>query len=356
MIHIFPVSGPDLEHSKAEQTLKMDREKRLRRPLRAQITRTINEVEAEMAKAEPNLQALRLRLLKLEEVTLEVTALDNRIMGLMLDKNCTDVEQDLEMAAVEEYNDKVRETKMKLNFLLFPLPSIRSGSPTVSEAGTGDTATRNQKRNFKLPKIELKKFSGDLKEWIGFWSQFQKIDEDETLHVTDKFEYLTQALVPGSEPSDLILSFPRSATNYPKAVEELKKQFGRESLLIQVYVRELLKLAFHNVTQKEKIPVPKMFVQLKSHLRALESLSLATADPSTWLFPLVESSLPEETLRAWQRNPISKKNGSKETPRKTHLDYLMEFLEMEVESEQMIQLAQKGFGDMAIGQKKQSSV
>ena len=335
----------------------MDREKRLRRPLRIQLTKTIHEVEAELTKDEPDFHILRSKLAKLEEVMPKVTAVDEKIMDLMLDTGCTDEEQDQEVEAVVEYSDRVRDTKLKINSLLYPppRPGSRSVSPPASEfeSAAGSEATR--KRNFKLPKIELKKFSGELKDWIGFWSQFQKIDEDESLHETDKFQYLLQAMVPCTEPSDLINSFPQSAVNYPKAVQALKQRFGNESLLIQVYVRELLKLAFHNVTQKEKVPVSKMFIQLKSHLRSLESLQLASADPSTWLFPLVESSLQEDLLRAWQRSPISKKDGSKENPKRTHLDYLMEFLESEVESEQRIQLAQNGFQELAVSPKPSTS-
>ncbi|KAJ8886653.1 hypothetical protein PR048_012865 [Dryococelus australis] len=37
------------------------------------------------------------------------------------------------------------------------------------------------KGKYKLPKIELKSYGGDLTEWLGFWSQFSKIDADEGL-------------------------------------------------------------------------------------------------------------------------------------------------------------------------------
>jgi hypothetical protein len=162
-------------------------------------------------------------------------------MDLMLDADCTDEEQDQETEEVDEYRNRVRDIKLLISSLLYPTqhPGSRSGSPAASEfenAGSASTTTR--KRNFKLPKIELKKFNGELKEWLGFWSQFQKIDEDDTLHVTDKFQYLIQALVPGTEPNELVSSFSQTAGNYPQAVEALKKRFGRESLLIQVYVRE----------------------------------------------------------------------------------------------------------------------
>ncbi|GBO18242.1 hypothetical protein AVEN_61697-1 [Araneus ventricosus] len=40
-----------------------------------------------------------------------------------------------------------------------------------------DSSTKDfsEKRKFKLPKIELKKFYGDAKDYLTFWSQFRKI-------------------------------------------------------------------------------------------------------------------------------------------------------------------------------------
>lgn len=32
-----------------------------------------------------------------------------------------------------------------------------------------------EKRKFKLPKMELKKFNGEARNYLAFWSQFQKV-------------------------------------------------------------------------------------------------------------------------------------------------------------------------------------
>lgn len=45
-------------------------------------------------------------------------------------------------------------------------------------------------KRFKLPKINLQKFSGDLKEWLLFWSLFKSIPENPTIANEDKFQYL----------------------------------------------------------------------------------------------------------------------------------------------------------------------
>lgn len=43
------------------------------------------------------------------------------------------------------------------------------------------------KRKFKLPSVKLKKLSGDLMDWLGFWAQFAKINEEPSPHASDKF-------------------------------------------------------------------------------------------------------------------------------------------------------------------------
>ncbi|XP_063631302.1 uncharacterized protein LOC134802595 [Cydia splendana] len=151
---------------------------------------------------------------------------------------------------------------------------------------------------FRLPKFELRKFDGNTKNWIGFWCQFQKIDDDESIDDGDKFQYLYQCTVPDTPAREIVESFPPSGANYKKAVEQLKSRFARDEMLIDIYVRELLNLV------------------------------LAQAK--------VESALPESVLRAWQRSHVLEEKSD------DHLNRLMQFLKREVESEERIQLARSG--------------
>ena len=61
------------------------------------------------------------------------------------------------------------------------------------------------------------------------------------------------------------------------------------------------------------------------------------------LYPLVESSLPEEVLRTWQRSgqrEVSEDNGRKQD----RLSKLLKFLQAEVENKERIDMALTGFG------------
>ncbi|GFV74283.1 DUF1758 domain-containing protein [Trichonephila clavipes] len=143
---------------------------------------------------------------------------------------------------------------------------------------------------------------GDAKEYLTFWTQFRKIDEDSSIPPEDKFQYLLQAVVPKSKAARVVESFLATADNYPKTIEQLKDRFGREDLLVQIYVRDLLSMVMKNaVSGRAMTDLPSFYDELESKIRALESLGQTQEKYGDFPSPLVESCLPEEILIAWER-------------------------------------------------------
>ncbi|OXA42202.1 hypothetical protein Fcan01_23221 [Folsomia candida] len=210
----------------------MDRLRRSRGPLRASITRTLAEMEAELAKEEADSDVVATKMRKLREVLQDVVDKDQEILDKLLDEEATELVYQEEFDACQEYKDKV--------------------------------------------------------------------------------------------------------------VAALKERFGKDKLLKQVYVRELQKMVAASMKNPEKNQLFKIFDKLESNLRALESLGVTADQTATFIFPMVESSLPEETLIAWQRSPDFGKDGSLLQPPKTELDFLLNFLRQEVENEQQRTLAREG--------------
>ncbi|GFV70274.1 uncharacterized protein TNCV_2513731 [Trichonephila clavipes] len=92
---------------------------------------------------------------------------------------------------------------------------------------------------------------------------------------------------PDSKASRLISSFPITAENYPKAVEQLKLRFGREDLLVQIYVLDLLSLVLKNATTGKNAPdLATLYDMLETKLRALESLGRTKEKFADFLEPL----------------------------------------------------------------------
>ncbi|GFS51891.1 integrase catalytic domain-containing protein [Trichonephila clavipes] len=77
-------------------------------------------------------------------------------------------------------------------------------------------------------------------------------------------------------------------------------RFGQEDVLIQVFIRELLKLVLQNA-EVNKVNLSSLYDKIEAQLRALESLGVTKEKYAAMLFPLVESCLPAEILRAWER-------------------------------------------------------
>ncbi|GFX57309.1 transposable element Tc1 transposase [Trichonephila clavipes] len=94
----------------------------------------------------------------------------------------------------------------------------------------------------------------------------------------------------------------RDTRNYLKVIDHLKSRFGRKDLLIEVYIRDILAL----VNNKSAIKLTDLYDKLDSYLRALETLNVTTSNYAKMLYPVVESCLPAEVLKAWDRHRLSR--------------------------------------------------
>ena len=84
----------------------------------------------------------------------------------------------------------------------------------------------------------------------------------------DKFQYLIQATASGTTAREIVYNFPPTAENYANAIDSLKSRFGREKLLIELYVRELLGLVIKNATEtKSNVNTAQVYDKLESYLR-----------------------------------------------------------------------------------------
>ncbi|GBM41895.1 hypothetical protein AVEN_13616-1 [Araneus ventricosus] len=256
--------------------------------------------------------------------------LQKEMSSLFLEDTSTHFQFEADFEATESYRDSHLELETKVEA---PLKS----SKVLMQCSSMDNAPR-----FKLPRFELKEFSGDAREFLTFWSIFSKIHESDDLTEVDKFQYLYQCMVPESRAAGLISSFPIATENYSKAIQQLKARFGREDLLVQIYVRDLLSLVMENAVAGKSSPdLATLYDILETKLRALESLGRTKEKFADFLEPLVKSCLPESVLRAWECSRIS--GVADDSTSQRSLEKLMPFLRHEVEYEEMIKLALEGF-------------
>ncbi|XP_035226364.1 uncharacterized protein LOC118198720 [Stegodyphus dumicola] len=242
-------------------------------------------------------------------------------------------EIEVEFDIIEDYRDKAVRIETEVKDILQNLQNVSTSNLILNESVNENVC----KRTFKLPKLELRKFEGEIKEWLFFWSQFEKIDKDTTISDSDKFQYLLQATFEGSRTREVIESFPPTSANYPKAIECLKARFGRNDLQVEVYVRELLKLVLKNANSSNSCNnLCALYDNLEQQIRALETLGVTTDKSAALLYPLVESCLLEDFLRDYQRSA----NVDHDLEPKCRLDSLLKCLK----SEERISLAMAGYG------------
>ncbi|KAI5756186.1 hypothetical protein M8J77_022835 [Diaphorina citri] len=156
---------------------------------------------------------------------------------------------------------------------------------------------------------------------LEFLTVKNKIDQDQSMSDIDKMGYLCMSMIPGSPADKLVQSYPATGKMYESVIAALKARFGRDDLLTEYYIRQLLKIVIGNA--KTKQPLTALYDTLQCHLRNLETLN--------------ERSCVTQFAASTSKDEC---DGSS----KDHLQSLMNFLKAEVESEQKIAMAKDGFG------------
>lgn len=316
----------------------MEALKKQRKALRAAFTKVhtsfTSKIEGDFSKEE-KLIAFQL----LENKMAELDAVHANFNKVMFESQMKDEDIAKEMESDDGYKATYLAAKIKITDFL----EANSGG-TPAAAQLPGTSQPLERKTVKYPPIELFKFNGNVKEWLTFWSVFKKVHEDPLLRKEDKFYYLVQSTVPESRAYDLVCSFPPTAENYDKAIKSLKNRFGRDDIIVEFYVRELLGLVLQNAIKgRTKVPLASIYDKLESHIRALDTLGVTTDKCAAMLYPLVESSLPEDVLRAWQRSGMQAVDASGQPETKDRLEKLLEFLQREVENQERIDMALQGF-------------
>ncbi|XP_018395064.1 PREDICTED: uncharacterized protein LOC108773670 [Cyphomyrmex costatus] len=314
----------------------MEKMRKTRAAIRTAFTRNLSSLYKELEKERPDYAELQARLAIVRDKASQLEEMNQKLFEVMADSEADEQELVQETDVADEYRMKYQQAKLAVNNIL---ESTQPAAHT-SDGGQVTQVYRDNTRTYKLPKIQLPQFGGELKDWLQFWSLFKHIHEDTNITKEDKFQYLIQAMVKDSRASMLVNSFPPTATNYDKVISSLKARYGREDLLVEVYIREMLKLVLNQSAKSNSTSLSNIYDKLETQLRALESLGVTTDMCAAILYPLVESSLPEDLLRVWQRDA----RALNAITSKQRLEELMSFLHTEMMSEDRIAMAMSGFG------------
>ncbi|GFS47040.1 putative RNA-directed DNA polymerase from transposon X-element [Trichonephila inaurata madagascariensis] len=92
------------------------------------------------------------------------------------------------------------------------------------------------------------------------------------LHTKINFSFLAVVHSTRFQNSKISVKLSADEGQNPKAIVKLKKCFGRDELLVQIYVRDLLSIVVRNAVGRSKIDLKELYDLLENKLIALKSL------------------------------------------------------------------------------------
>ena len=214
------------------------------------------------------------------------------------------------VAHEERVNDelKVHEKRLRMKAEL----ELSQTKPEIQECIGFKTA--------KLPKLVISKFDGSFTDWSRFWGQFTEAIEKNSIPPITKFTYLRELLSPKVRRCVEALPFSAEGCNRAKSI--LVDRYGKESEIVNGYVKQILEL--RNLTSVNPRKIAEFSEKLSYCVQALETMKkldfvqgnvaltleklsairgdLVRTDPEWESWDFIKLS---EALRQWvKRNPV----------------------------------------------------
>ena len=240
------------------------------------ILHTINNYDPEDNQTLTKVNALKTNY----ETQLEkIRILDDDIADLIDEEN---IEEELAQSLLAK--DKSYEILATINSFICKL-SISTTLPSPSTTSASSLRVR-------LPKLELKRFDGNILNWQTFWDRFSSsVHNQENISDIDKFSYLKGLL--SDSANECISGLTLSSGNYEAAVNILKDRYANPQVIISAHMDALVKLA--SVKNSNNVVVlRKMYDQVESSIRNLKSLGIDPGSYGALLVPLLNEKLPTE--------------------------------------------------------------
>ena len=190
------------------------KKRRVRGAHKASTTKIMTQISELVGSEHPNQAKLVCLRLALNEKLEVIKALDTEVIELIQDDRLDAISALL----------SVDHLLKRLN----PTPVTTTAS--VREPSTHASSYASHTK-VKLPKLQLRSFSGDLTHWMSFWDSFQTaVHNNEQLSNIEKFNYLNSLLEHTAR--EYISGFALTAANYQQAVALLKKRFGCKQKIV----------------------------------------------------------------------------------------------------------------------------
>lgn len=204
-------------------------------------------------------------------------------------------------AIAEEYGG-VRKHQALITRTRTRLERLQRKNTTVGgtdNASTTAASAANGAGHVKLPKLELQKFSGDKLGWQPFWEHFRlAVHENSTLSDTEKFLYLRAALT--GKAAAAVSGIQGTEQNYEYAVKTLKERFGRQDVLVQEHLTQLLSLQ-HVKSLDDVSALRRLHDHVQRNIAGLTTLGVPPDSYSAMLCAALFRVLPTKWAVAYHK-------------------------------------------------------
>ena len=272
---------------------------RTRKAHRTLIKRAVAEAKDLLAEEydkgdkEQKLKAIQLK--ETLEEQLEITKkIDEDILNILVQMDdATDDEIAEEVQLAGELRGEIKALITSLSDLLTQQTEApANAAPLTSQTMPGPSKT--EKARARLPKLEVKKFTGRFHEWQEFWDSYRSaIHSNDSLSKVDKFSYL-RGLVEGPAKT-CIAGFALTEANYNAAIELLERRFGKKIAIERAHISELLNVQ-PVYSDREPRRLRTLYDKVESHYRGLVAIGVDERTYSGIVVPSILGRLPD-TLR-----------------------------------------------------------
>ena len=173
---------------------------------------------------------------KLNEKLSTLQKVNNEVLGLIEDED-----------AYEDYQNKADDFEIEIEEVIINIDSIilkPETAPVIHPLipQVVPPPTPHQNHNIKLPRIDIKKFSGDVTEWQTFFDSFEvAVHSNSKISSIEKINYLLSYLT--GEALKTVQGLKLSEPNYSAAIEMLQERYGDKQVLISTHMNKLLNLS-----------------------------------------------------------------------------------------------------------------
>lgn len=199
--------------------------------------------------------------------------------------------------AIDEEEAVRKDFEFSASYVYAVYQTIFEADLETSQIKTDPSITDN-KPNLRLPKVEIPKFSGDLKAFKPFYDMFKSIvHENDRLSNVEKFNYLVSSLE--GPASALVQCTPLTGNNYQTALDALVTRYDRPRLVAFAHLQSIDNAPV--ITNIRNVTSLRNLVDIfNENLAALNNMGFPTDDWDFLLFYIFSKHLGDDILAKFE--------------------------------------------------------